>query len=107
MTLHYDDMPKTPEDFDKFFRADIPDKDNEEELYIVVAKHMPHICIKDVCLFDEKCRFDLRFDFCDKTTQPPYGKVLWKRPNNRRTIIKKQKRSYLSNRSYVTLFLWG
>ena len=88
--LHKDDAPKGVEDFDKFFKAEIPDPIQEPKLYQAVSNHMLHLCKEPGCIENGKCRFGYKFDFCNETKQPPNGRVLWRRPKNERKIVKRR-----------------
>ena len=91
VTLDFNDRPKTTAEFDTIISCEIPDKDEEPELYKCVKNHHLHLCGKWCQDENGECHYNFRFNFCDETTQPPNGRVLWKRPDNGRTIQKKTK----------------
>ena len=50
VTLHKNDIPKNPKEFDNFFQAQIPDKNKEPKLFQAVSDHMLHNCQQKSCV---------------------------------------------------------
>ena len=54
------DKPRTPDDYDRFVRAELPDKEQEPQLYKLVVENMLHgpcgtKCKDSPCMVDKKC----------------------------------------------------
>ncbi|XP_050222183.1 uncharacterized protein LOC126672278 [Mercurialis annua] len=93
----------SPDQFDKFVSAEIPDK-YEKELHSLVAKHMMHgPCGEEnkssPCMIEGKCRFKYPRTYSSKTSQGKDGYPVYKRTNNGREVTKKYKK--LDNRWVV------
>ena len=81
----------TPEDYDSVICAEIPDKDEDQELYEIIAKCYMHgpcgsLDPKCSCMMDERCKNRYPSKFQDVTTNSQNGYPLYRRCNNGRTI---------------------
>ena len=75
-----EDAPRTPEDYDKFISAEIPDEKAEPVLFAQVKSFMVHgpcgiLNPKSPCMFNKAgekksyCQKDFPKEFCEHTTQ--------------------------------------
>jgi len=74
----------TPEDYDKFILAEIPDKDKYPVMHALVIKHMLHgpcgvLNRKCPCMVDGECRFRYPRQFCSATQQGTDSYPLYRR----------------------------
>jgi hypothetical protein len=66
------DKLRSPDEFDKYIAAEIPDKDKYPVLHDLVCKHMMHgpcgaLNDKCTCMQDGECQFRFPQQFCDAT----------------------------------------
>jgi hypothetical protein len=66
------DKLKSPDHFDKYISAEIPDEDKYLVLHDLVCKHMMHgsCSVRNkncACMVDGKCRFRYPWQFCEET----------------------------------------
>lgn len=86
-----DDSPKTAEKIDQKVCAEIPDPNEEPELYEIVKSCMIHgpcgnLNPRCICMDQGKCQRNFPKDFCDETNPNVDGYPLYRRRNNGRTI---------------------
>lgn len=69
-----DSKLKSPDDYDRYISAEIPDPEKYPELYRLVCKHMMHgpcgtLNKNCPCMVDGQCRFRYPRQFCEATQQ--------------------------------------
>lgn len=90
VTLHPDDRPQTPEQYDQFIAAELPDPKTEPELYALVTKFMIHRCC-DACQKRTsdgratRCKYSYPKPFSSRTMISESAYPLYTRPDNGRT----------------------
>lgn len=106
MLIHLADVCKlrNVEDIDNFISAQIPDKDEEPELYEIVSRcmiHGPcgHLNNSSPCMVEGKCSKDFPKRFNTETVMNRNGYPEYYRPDNGRTVRKGNVE--LDNRSVV------
>ncbi|KAL7106310.1 hypothetical protein ACP275_07G104200 [Erythranthe tilingii] len=77
----------TPEQFDKFVCAELPDKEKYPGLYDLVLKHMMHgpcgeLNFKNSCMIEGKCKYHYPRSYCESTVQGKDGYPIYKRKRN-------------------------
>ena len=89
LIVHYDDRPRSPNDWNKHIQAVIPDRDDDPELYEIITKFNLHgPCQGKRCSKETgKCKYRYPLPFQDETIVLPNGIVELKRPNNGRFFI--------------------
>ncbi|XP_050233165.1 uncharacterized protein LOC126681661 [Mercurialis annua] len=102
--LHPHHKLSSPDEFDKYISAEIPDKEKHPDLYEMVSKHMMHgPCGKKnptcPCMIEGKCRFHYPRQYSQQTTLGKDGYPIYKRPNNGRQV--KTRKCGLDNRWVV------
>lgn len=90
--LHPDDKPRSPDEYDDFISAELPDKETEPELYETITTCSMHgPCGSDnidaVCMVDNCCSKKFPKDFCEATKETE-GYPEYRRRNDGRTVIK-------------------
>ena len=93
-TLEDRDKINHPTEIDKFYKAEIPDKEEDQELYNLVVKNMIHGPCgihnpNAQCMNNGKCTKRFPKDFQEETQINDNGYPSYKRPHNGRTITKK------------------
>ena len=84
--LHPDDKPRTPEDYNRFVSAEIPDYRSHPLLFELVKAHMVHLpCGKDracPCMVGKKCKAHFPKRYCNKArkTDNSYPKLRRRSP---------------------------
>jgi hypothetical protein len=66
------DKLRSPDEFDKYISAEVPNKDKDSVLHNLVCKHMMHgpcgvLNDKYACMQDGECQFRFPQQFCDAT----------------------------------------
>ena len=87
------DKIRTPAHIDRFISAEIPDKNEDPELYKIVTDHMMHgPCGVDrpscPCTVKNKCTKKFPKEFNDRTFIDESGYAIYKRRNDGSTINK-------------------
>ncbi|KAL7145790.1 hypothetical protein ABFS83_07G110900 [Erythranthe nasuta] len=77
----------TPEQFDRFVCAELPDKEKYPGLYDLVLKHMMHgpcgeLNFKNSCMIEGKCKYHYPRSYCESTLQGKDGYPIYKRKRN-------------------------
>lgn len=95
---------QTPDDYDHVVCAELPDKDAEPELFVIVSQHMMHgpcgpMHPECACMDKGVCSKHYPRDFCEHTTENEDGYPLYRRRNDGRSVQKKG--VPLDNRSVV------
>jgi hypothetical protein len=82
--------PRTPDAVDLVVRAEIPDRDDEPDLWAIVTRSMLHGPCKPggSCWRNDKCRFDFPKDYAETTTMTDDAYPNYRRRNNGRTFTK-------------------
>ena len=96
LILKTQDKPKDNEDIDKFICAEIPDIEINPRLHAIVTKHMVHgPCgvenMNSPCMVDGKCSKDFPKPFQEETIQNCNGYPKYRRRNNGRTVVVRNK----------------
>ncbi|WVZ49677.1 hypothetical protein U9M48_001014, partial [Paspalum notatum var. saurae] len=91
---------KSPDDYDKFTSAEIPDKEKYPELNRLVCKHMMHGPCGDLnpkcpCMIDRQCRFRYPRQFCEATQQGKDSYPIYRRRKDGQIV--KIRKHYLDN----------
>ncbi|GJZ48942.1 uncharacterized protein Tco_0603132 [Tanacetum coccineum] len=91
--LHADDKLPSPAMIDNFISAEIPDIDEDPELYVLVREHMLHgPCgiehMSSPCMVEYTCSKHFPKKYCEQTTLDDDGYPRYRRRNNGRTIEK-------------------
>ncbi|XP_071704334.1 uncharacterized protein [Rutidosis leptorrhynchoides] len=99
-----EDKIPNPEDIDKFICAEIPNKEDDPELYTLVQDFMMHgPCgpkhLSCPCMVNKECSKRFPKDFTDKTHFDKEGYPLYRRRDDGNFIMKKD--SKLDNRNVV------
>ncbi|KAL0290529.1 UNVERIFIED_CONTAM: hypothetical protein Scaly_2667000 [Sesamum calycinum] len=86
-----DDKLNTPEDYDCVVRAEIPDKNEEPELYVAVLKHMIHgPCGQSnsnaPCMKNMSCKKGYPKPFAECTVQGNDSYPIYRRRNDHRSV---------------------
>ncbi|KAK1416261.1 hypothetical protein QVD17_32050 [Tagetes erecta] len=102
--MHSDYKLPTVEYIDPIISAEIPDKDEDPELFSLVSDFMIHgPCgvdnMKCPCMIDKKCSKNFPKDFAPSTSIDQDGYPIYRRRDSNRKIVKKGKE--LDNRSVV------
>ena len=89
--LDSNDKPRSPEDYDQFVSAEIPDEATQPLLYETVSKNMMHgpcgVGYPNApCMEDGKCKKDFPKAFSDETYRKENGYPLYRRRDNGRTV---------------------
>ena len=108
LILGDNDKPQTPDDYDKFVSAEIPDPTNEQ-LYHTVTQCMMHGPCgshnrQSPCMKDGVCSKRYPKPFCDQTHASDNGYPEYRRRNNGRTVTVKGVQ--LDNRHVVPYNPW-
>lgn len=97
-TMHPDDVPKTPEDYDRIVSAEIPDKKKNPILYELVRKYMVHgpCNAKSPCCQNDKKECEKKFpkNYQTHTTVSENGAVTYRRKSPQEgghTLMKQMK----------------
>lgn len=74
----------TPEQYDRFVCAELPDKEKNPYLYALVLKHMMHgpcgeLNLKNSCMVEEKCKYHYPRPYCESTIQGKDGYPIYRR----------------------------
>nr|XP_009757360.1 PREDICTED: uncharacterized protein LOC104210217 [Nicotiana sylvestris] len=74
----------TPESYDKFVCAELPDSKKDRDLYSLVIKHMMHSpCGKlnpiNICMKNNNCKFKYPKDFAEQTSKGKNSYPIYKR----------------------------
>jgi hypothetical protein len=94
VTLHKDDKIKYATDVDKFIFAQLPDKNEDPELFELVAKHMMHgpcgvLNPNAPCMEKGKCTKGFPKEFNESTVLTEDGYPKYARPDNGRFVVKR------------------
>ncbi|KAK4394704.1 hypothetical protein Sango_1624700 [Sesamum angolense] len=81
----------TPDHFDRFVCAELPDRESHPDLHNLVIKHMMHgPCgaknFKNSCMVDGKCKYQYPRSYCESTIQGKDGYPIYKRRRNGLTV---------------------
>ncbi|XP_058123126.1 uncharacterized protein LOC131285214 [Anopheles ziemanni] len=108
LILGDDDKPQTPDDYDKFVSAEIPDPANEQLYHTVMRCMMQGPCgsfnQQSPCMKDGVCSKRYPKSFRDQTHATENGYPGYRRRDNGRTVI--VKRVALDNRHVVPYNPW-
>ena len=82
-----------PEDIDRVISAELPDKEEDPELYKLVSELMMHgpcgaYNMKSPCMKKDKCSKKFPKDYTEKTYINEDGYPVYKRRNDGRTVVK-------------------
>ncbi|XP_012856992.1 PREDICTED: uncharacterized protein LOC105976260 [Erythranthe guttata] len=88
----------TPEQFDRFVCAELPDKEKYPGLYDLVLKHMMHgpcgeLNFKNSCMIEGKCKYHYPRSYCESTVQGKDGYPIYPRSYCESTVLKFVRRS--------------
>ncbi|KAG5537194.1 hypothetical protein RHGRI_024582 [Rhododendron griersonianum] len=95
---------KTPEHFDQYISAEIPNENENPHLYAAVLKHMMHgpcgkLNVGNVCMKNGKCKNHYPKNFTGATTVATDGYPIYRRRNDRKQVQVRQQ--ILDNRWVV------
>ena len=81
----------SPDQFDKFVCAEIPDQNDYPELYNLVIKHMMHGPYgeknkKNSCMVNGQCKSHYPREFCNKTIQGKEGYPTYRMRDTNTTV---------------------
>jgi hypothetical protein len=106
--LHSDSKLRTPQDIDSLICAELPDKDQEPELFELVSTMMIHgpcgqVNPESPCMVDGKCSKNFPKPFREETTLSEDGYPSYRRRDTGRTYTKKIRRKdvHYDNRNVV------
>lgn len=90
--LHADDKPRSPDEYDDFISAEIPDKETESELYDTISTSNMHgPCGPDnidaVCMVEGFCSKHFPKEFCELTKETE-GYPEYRRRQDGKTVTK-------------------
>ena len=82
-----------PQDIDRLISAEIPDEEKDPELYKLVSEQMIHgPCgphnMSSPCMKKKVCSKKFPKDYTEKTYVNDDGYAIYKRPDNKRTVVK-------------------
>ena len=82
---------RSPEQYDKYVCAELPDKEKHPELYELVKKHMMHgpcgeLNMNNPCMVKEKCKNHYPRPFCEKTMLSRDGYPIYRRRNSQQKV---------------------
>jgi len=85
----------SPNDYDKYISAELPDQKKYPKLHRLVCKHMMHgtcgvLNHKCACMIDSSCRFHYPHDFCETTQQGNNSYVIYRRRDDGQKVEKKK-----------------
>ena len=87
LILQHTSKPASPDDYDAYVSAEIPDVNISPGLHSIVVQHMIHgpcglANPNSPCMLDNKCTKDFPKQFNEKTIQMSDGYPLYRRPDN-------------------------
>jgi len=93
---------RSPDDYDKFISAELPDPVKYPVLHKLVCKHMMHgpcgtLNRNCPCMVDGECRFRYPRQFCDTTQQGKDSYPIYRRRDNGQSV-KVRGENFLDNR---------
>ncbi|XP_012841137.1 PREDICTED: uncharacterized protein LOC105961450 [Erythranthe guttata] len=94
----------TPDTYDRFVSAELPDPEKHPALHALVVKHMMHGPCgsknkSNSCMVDEKCKYHYPRPYCESTIQGKDGYPIYKRRRNGITV--QVRRAHLNNQWVV------
>lgn len=81
----------SPDNFDRFVCAEVPNPQEHPVLHLLVVKHMMHGPCgeknkRNSCMVDEKCKYHYPRPYCESTVQGKDGYPIYRRRNNGRKV---------------------
>ncbi|KAL7137613.1 hypothetical protein ABFS83_10G105100 [Erythranthe nasuta] len=94
----------TPDTYDRFVSAELPDPEKHPALHALVVKHMMHGPCgsknkSNSCMVDEKCKYHYPRPYCESTIQGKDGYPIYRRRRN--GITAQVRRAHLNNQWVV------
>ncbi|XP_021835604.1 uncharacterized protein [Spinacia oleracea] len=112
LILDENDKPRSPEEYDKIVRAEIPDRDEEPRLYDVVLKHMIHKPCgagrrNSSCMENGVCKRKFPKSFSASTIQGDNSYPIYRRRGDRPAVpLHENSTTYVDNKWVVPYNSW-
>ena len=104
LVMEDENKVRTPDDYDKYISAELPDQKKYPELHRLVCKHMMHVpcgVLNHKCprMIDGNYYFHYPRDFCETTQQGKNSYPIYRRRDDGQKV--KIRREWLDNRWVV------